>query len=157
MMSNNYIDAARSPESPKDPSEDYHAKAMRPGPEMTKKRRRGKDAVIANQKRIIEETRQASKSRDRRISKLEYENARLRRELADDASEYRQFRDPLPPHILEQAAQLAGAGSHKELAALARSLHWLPRDFRKRALEFTFGQMKLLMFMPSPDARRPPR
>ena len=55
-MSNNYIDAARSPESPKDPSEDCHAKAMRP-PEMTKKRRRGKDAVIANQKRIIEETR----------------------------------------------------------------------------------------------------
>ena len=95
-MSNN-IDAARFPESPKDPSEDCHAKAMRPGPEMTKKRRRGKDAVIANQKRIIEENRQARKSRDRRISKLEFENGRLRRGRADDASEYRQFRDPLRP------------------------------------------------------------
>ena len=95
-MSNN-IDAARSPESQKDPSEDRHAKAKHPVPEMTKKRRRGKDAVIANQKRIIEENRQASKSWDRRLSELECDNAGLRRRLADDASEYRQFRDPLPP------------------------------------------------------------
>ena len=124
----NKIDAARSSESPKDASEDYHAKAMRQGPEMTKKRRRGKDAAIANQERIIEATRQASKSRDRRISELECENAGLRRMLADDASEYRQFRDPLPPAILERVAQLAAAGSHKELAALARSLHWLERE-----------------------------
>jgi hypothetical protein len=133
VMSNNNVDSARSPESPKDPSEGCHAKAMRQVPEMTeteatKKRRRGKDAVIADQERIIEENRQASESRDRRISELECENAGLRQRLADDASEYRQFRDPLTPDILERAAQLAAAGSHKEFAALARSLHWLKRD-----------------------------
>ena len=139
VMSNN-IDAARSPESPKDPSEDGHAKAIRPVAEMTeteatKKRRRGKDAVIADQERIIEETRQASKSGDRRISELECENAGLRRMLADDASEYRQFRDPLRPDILEQAAQLAAAGSHKELAALAGRIHWLKRDLLEACSE----------------------
>jgi hypothetical protein len=84
--------------------------------------------VIADQERIIEENRQASKSRDRRISELECENAGLRQRLADDASEYRQFRDPLRPDILEQAAQLAAAGSHKEFAALAGRIHWLGRD-----------------------------
>jgi hypothetical protein len=46
VMSNNIV-AARSPESPKDPSEGCHAKAMCQVPEMTeteatKKRRRGK-------------------------------------------------------------------------------------------------------------------
>jgi hypothetical protein len=139
VMSNN-IDAARSPQSPKDPNEGCHAKAIRPVPEMTeteatKKRRRGKDAVIADQERIIEENRQASKFRDRRISELEFENAGLRRRLADDSAEYRQFRDLLPPDVLERAAQLARSASREEFAALARRFHWLRRDLLESCSE----------------------